>query len=157
MLPRYGTRRGVGDPWCGAGLAWGANSGNGAACWHFGCSRRTPCAVTDLDDIKDGGISRAEEEAMQHQFGSIVLMADVYRQELLADAARSRPIPATNSSEGFVTGLLPVSVVNQSVPTLLRRQLGTLLVRVGQRLQEARAVTGARLGLGPTGEVSATA
>jgi hypothetical protein len=113
--------------------------------------------VTDLADIEDGGISRAEDEAMQHQFGSIVLAADAYRQELLRDAARVRPIPATNSSEGFVKGLLPVSAVNRSMSTLLRRQLGTLLVRVGQRLQGVRAVTRESLGPTPTGEVSAIA
>ena len=72
---------------------------------------------------------------MQHQFGSIVLMADVYRQELLADAARSRPIPATNAWEGSVTGVLPASVVTRAVSILLWRRPGTLLVRVGLLLQ----------------------
>ncbi len=94
---------------------------------------------------------------MQPQFGSIVLAADAYRQELVRDAARVRPIPATDSSEGFVTGLLPVSVVNRSVSTLLRRQLGMLLVRFGRRLQGVRAVTRESLGPTPTGEVSAIA
>ena len=94
---------------------------------------------------------------MQHQFGSIVLMADVYRQELLADAARSRPIPATNSRGGFAKGVLPVSVVTQAVSMLLRRRLGTLLVRVGQLLQGAQP--GAREGAGPnpSAEVNAIA
>ena len=94
---------------------------------------------------------------MQPQFGSIVLMADAYSQELLRNASQVRPIPATDSSEGFVTGLLPVSVVNRSVSTLLRRQLGTLLVRVGQCLPGVRAVTRESLGPSPTGEVSAIA
>ena len=94
---------------------------------------------------------------MQHQFGSIVLMADAYRQELVRDAARVRPIPATNSSEGFVTGLLRVSVINRSVSTLLRRQLGMLLVRVGQRLQGLRTVSRESLGPTPTSELSAIA
>ncbi len=31
---------------------------------------------------------------MQRQFGSMVVVADAYRQELLADAARARAVPA---------------------------------------------------------------
>lgn len=93
---------------------------------------------------------------MQHQFGSIVLAADAYRQELLRDAARVRPIPATNSSEGFVTGVRPTSVVTRAMSILLRR-LGTLLVHAGQLLQGVHPGTGENPGPTLSGKVRAVA
>ncbi len=94
---------------------------------------------------------------MQHQFGSIVLMADAYRQELLADAARSRPIPATNSLEGLVIGVLPVSVFTRAVSILWRQRPDTLLVRVGQFLQGVQPGTREEPVPNPAAEVSAIA
>jgi len=93
---------------------------------------------------------------MQHQFGSIVLMADAYRQELLRDAARVRPIPAINRPEGFVTGVRAASVVTRAASILLRR-LGTLFVRVGQLLLGAQPSAREGPGPSPSAEVSAIA
>ncbi len=92
---------------------------------------------------------------MHHQFGSIVLMADAYRQELLADAARTRPISATDSSEGFVIGALPASVAVREGAISWRRRLGTLLVRVGLLLQGAQPGSRELPGPIPSAEVSA--
>ncbi len=82
----------------------------------------------DQADIVDGGTSPREEETMQHQFGSIVMMADVYRQELLADAERVRPIPTASSSGDSAAKRL----------TGCRRSVGAALIRAGQRIQGVR-------------------
>jgi hypothetical protein len=62
---------------------------------------------------------------MQRQPTSMFLMAETYRQELLADAARVRPHPTPEG--GRPAGLLRLSRCRQAI--------GTALVRAGQRLQ----------------------
>jgi hypothetical protein len=93
---------------------------------------------------------------MQHQFGAIVL-ADAYRQELVRDAARVRPIPAIDSPEGFATGVRAASVATRAASILLRRRLGTLLVRVGQLLEGVQPSAREGPGPNPSPEASAIA
>jgi hypothetical protein len=81
---------------------------------------------------------------MQYQFGSIDLMAEVYRQELWADAARSRSVP----------GVLPASGVSRAASTV-RHRLGMLLVHVGQLLQDVQP--GTKEGHGPTSSAEVSA
>ena len=84
--------------------------------------------MTEHVSITPGGMERGKETVVQHQFGSIVLMVDVYQQELLADAARVRPIPVTRSSEHVtVTRLVGC-----------HHRVGAALIRVGLRLQEGQ-------------------
>ncbi len=73
-------------------------------------------------DIEDDDISRAEEEAMQHQFVSNVLASNTYCQELLRDATRVRPIPAYPC---------PTSPSFRSMFSSLLQRLGALIVRTG--------------------------
>ncbi len=73
-------------------------------------------------DIEDDDISRAEEEALQHQFGSSVLASDTYCQKLLRDATRVRLIPAYPclTSPSF-----------RSMFSSLLQRLGALIVHTG--------------------------
>lgn len=60
-----------------------------------------------------------------HQFGSMVLAADSYRRDLLADAVRVRPIPTSQDAK------------DADVASFARSAyaIGTMLIRVGKHLQ----------------------
>ena len=65
-----------------------------------------------------------------HQFGSMVLAVDAYRQQLLAGAAQVRPIPITHRAKDLV----PIPFAQS------RRAIGTMLLRVGRRLQAVHPI-----------------
>ncbi|MDP9369095.1 MAG: hypothetical protein M3Q03_12590 [Chloroflexota bacterium] len=81
-----------------------------------------------------------------HQFGSMVLAADAYRRELLADAARVRSIPTSDDAKNPVPTAFAQS----------RRALGTMLVRAGQHLQAAHPIGQVRRGSGTANEPGRT-
>ena len=65
-----------------------------------------------------------------YQFGSMVLGADAYRRELVADAARVRPIPTSHDAKDA-----DVTPFARS-----RRAIGAMLVRVGKHLHAAHPI-----------------
>ncbi len=65
-----------------------------------------------------------------HQFGATVVMAEASRRELLADATRVRPVPASHEATGGLVRRFP----------RCRRGVGTARVWVGQRLQGGRSM-----------------
>jgi hypothetical protein len=65
---------------------------------------------------------------------------------------RNHEMVARGLHEQFVASVLPASTGTPAIVTVLRQQLGLLVVRVGQRLQSEHALTTASLGTVATTE-----
>jgi hypothetical protein len=72
-------------------------------------------------------------------------------------AFRYQQLVNEGQQQQFVAGNLSASVDILPLPTVVRKQLGTLMARAGQRLRGARTGTRDSLGAGAASEQSAVA